>query len=90
MYEFHYDIIMKKYFRFNQITNTYHSDVKLLFTDTDSLTYLIKTYHLTKDMKTFKSELDTSNYPPDHELYSKDNAKVLGKMKDECGVKVKS
>ena len=27
---------------------------------------------------------DTSDYPVDHSLYSKTNAKVLGKMKDEC------
>ena len=27
---------------------------------------------------------DTSDYPVDHPLHSKTNAKVLGKMKDEC------
>ena len=27
---------------------------------------------------------DTSNYPSDHPCFSKTNAKVLGKMKDEC------
>ena len=26
---------------------------------------------------------DTSNYPPDHFLYSKQNEKVIGKFKDE-------
>ena len=33
----------------------------------------------------FKDEwFDTSEYPKDHFLYSSRNAKVLGKMKDEC------
>ena len=28
--------------------------------------------------------LDTSGYPRDHPLYSAENMKVIGKMKDEC------
>jgi hypothetical protein len=31
--------------------------------------------------------LDTSNYPRDHPLYSAENMKVIGKMKDECSGK---
>ena len=27
---------------------------------------------------------DTSDYPPEHPLYSRTNSKVLGKFKDEC------
>ena len=27
---------------------------------------------------------DTSNYPKDHPLYSVQNKKILGKMKDKC------
>jgi hypothetical protein len=35
-------------------------------------------------MKMFSDELDTSNYPKEHMLYSAKNNKVLGKFKDEC------
>ena len=35
-------------------------------------------------MQKEKREYDTSDYPPDHFLYSRDNAKVIGKFKDEC------
>jgi len=31
---------------------------------------------------------DTSNYPKDHPVYSGENKKVLGKMKDECAGRV--
>jgi hypothetical protein len=74
MYRFHYDVIKKRY----------GSQAKLLFTDTDSLTYHITTPNLYDDMKGFREYLDTSNYPPDHELFSLKNAKVLGLFKDEC------
>ena len=70
MYRFHYDIIEKRY----------GGRAKLLFTDTDSLTYHI-------DMRDFSDQLDTSNYPPTHTLYSLSNKMVLGKMEDECSGK---
>ena len=74
MFKFHFDIIKKRY----------GSNAKLLFTDTDSLTYHITTPDIYEDMKSFSHELDTSNYPKDHKLYSMKNNKVLGKFKDEC------
>ena len=60
---------------------------QLLFTDTDSLCYHIKTDDLYKDMLSFKDQLDTSNYAKDHPLYSHKNMAVLGKMKDETAGK---
>ena len=80
MYRFHYDVMLAKY----------GLDCKLLFTDTDSLCYHIKTDDLYRDMQTFSDDLDTSSYPRDSgrdaldTLYSPRNAKVLGKFKDEC------
>ena len=80
MYRFHYDIMLAKY-RLN---------CRLLFTDTDSFCYHIKTDDVYRDMQTFSDDLDTSSYPRDsaHDslksLYSSKNAKVLGKFKDEC------
>ena len=78
MYDFHYNFIKPKY----------GENVRLLFTDTDSLMYEIKTEDFYKDMTPYCKEwFDTSNYPKDHPLYSDLNKKVIGKMKDECGGK---
>jgi len=80
MYRFHYDVVLAKY-RLN---------CRLLFTDTDSFCYHIKTDDVYRDMYTFSDDLITSSYPRDsaHDtlrtLYSSKNAKVLGKFKDEC------
>jgi len=75
MYEFHYDVMKKNY----------GSNAQLLFTDTDSLCYHVTTNDLYADMMSLRDEwLDASEYPKDHKLYSPTNAKVLGKMKDEC------
>jgi len=53
MYRFHYDVIKKRYGPL----------AKLLFTDTNSLTYYITTPDLYADMQGFREHLDTSNYP---------------------------
>jgi hypothetical protein len=75
MYSFHYDVIVKKY----------GENARLLFTDTDSLTYVIRTDDIYRDMLPLKDQyFDTSDYAKDHFLYSPFNAKVLGMMKDEC------
>jgi hypothetical protein len=78
MYDFHYNVIVKKY----------GENARLLFTDTDSLAYIISTDDLYRDLIPLKDAyLDTSDYPADHFLHSKVNCKVLGKMKDECAGK---
>ena len=74
MYRFHYDVMLAKY----------GLNCRLLFTDTDSFCYSIQTDDLYDDMTTFSDHLDTSSYPKEHPLYSSQNAKVLGKFKDEC------
>ena len=73
MYSFHYEYIVPKY----------GDNAKLLFTDTDSLTYEVKTEDIYKDMLKDMDMFDTSEYPTDHLLYSNQNKKALGKMKDE-------
>ena len=73
MYDFHYNYIKKKY----------GDKAILLFTDTDSLCYIILTNDLYQDMKNDLYQFDTSDYKKDHFLYSSENKKVLGKMKDE-------
>ena len=45
-----------------------YKNIKLLFTDTDSLCYHIKTKDLYEDMKKDLHLYDTSDYPEDHIL----------------------
>ena len=75
MYKFHYDYILEKY----------GDKAKLLFTDTDSLTYHIKTEDLYRDNFENKHLFDFSDYNMNDEYRKCDNTnkKVIGKMKDE-------
>ena len=75
MAEFHYDVMLPQYG---------FKNLRLLFTDTDSLCYQVFTKDLYKDMHKLRHHFDTSDYPTNHFLYSHENAKVLGKLKDEC------
>ena len=59
------------------------SKAKLLFTDTDSLTYLIQTQDVYQDMNENQDLYDTSDYPKEHFLHSVVNKKGIGKFKDE-------
>ena len=73
MYDFHYNFIKKNF-----------SD-ELLFTDTDSLTYEIKSANVYKEFFKWKDLFDFSNYSKDWTFYDDINKKVIGKMKDEYG-----
>ena len=80
MCDFHYNYIVKKYGR----------KQKLLFTDTDSLAYEIKTEDFYQDIgNDVEDNFDTSNYAKNHSSGIKTGCKqkVIGKMKDECGGK---
>ena len=55
----------------------------MLFTDTDSLTYDIKSENVYKDFFKWKDLLDFTNYPKDSKFFDEANKKVIGKMKDE-------
>ena len=74
MYDFHYNYIKKKY----------GNKAKLLFTDTDSLTYEIEAEYVYQDFWNDKEIFDNSDYSKDSKFYSDDNKKVIGKMKDEA------
>ena len=73
MYDFHY-----KY-----IKEMYGNKAKLLFTDTDSLTYEIEAKDVYKDFFKDKDKFDNSDYPEYSPFYYKTNKKVIGKFKDE-------
>ena len=77
MFDFHYNFIRKKY----------GNKAELLFTDTDSLMYLIQTDDFYHDIKKdVKKKFDTSDYPENHPSGMKTgvNKKVIGKFKDEA------
>ena len=78
MFDFHYNFIKKKY----------GNKAELLFTDTDSLMYLIQTDDFYSDIKhDIRKKFDTSDYPQNHPSAIKTgvNKKVIGKFKDEVG-----
>ena len=80
MFDFHYNFIRKKY----------GNKAELLFTDTDSLIYLIQTDDFYSDIKhDIRKKFDTSDYPENHPSGIKTgvNKKVIGKFKDEVGGK---
>ena len=56
----------------------------MLFTDTDSLTYEIKS-DVCEEFYKWKDLFDFSNYSKDSRFYDDTNKKVIGKMKDEYG-----
>ena len=74
MYDFHY----------NFIKNKYVDRAKLLFTDTDSLTYEIEAEDVYQDVWYDKDKFDNSDYPENSPYRDKTNQKVIGKFKDEA------
>ena len=55
----------------------------MLFTDTDSLTYEIKSNDVYEELFKHKHLFDFSNYPKDSKIYGEANKNVIGKMKYE-------
>ena len=74
MYDFHYNYIKKKY----------GDKARLLFTDTDSLTYEIEAEDVYRDFWNDKDKFDNSDYPESSLYFDKTNKKVIGKFKDEA------
>ena len=60
-------------------------NAELLFTDTDSLTYEIKSENVYEEFYKWKDLFHFSNYSKDSRFYDDTNKKVIGKMKDEYG-----
>ena len=79
MYEFHYKSIKKKY----------GDKARLLFTDTDSLTYEIEAEDVYQDFWNDRNKFDNSEYLKHSKYYDETNKKVIGKFKDEaCGIPI--
>jgi hypothetical protein len=75
-------VLMYSYY-YNTLKKRYGDNMKLLFTDTDSLCIHVKTEDIYKDMLEFKDSLDCADYPVGHILHDKKNKKVIGKFKNE-------
>ena len=74
MYDFHYNFIKAKY-----------GDLAiLLFTDTDSLCYHIRTEDAYGDFYLSKGLFDNSDYEKSSKFFFDENKKVIGKFKDEA------
>ena len=73
MYDFHYNFIKKNF------------NAKLLFTDTDSLAYEIKSENVYEEFFKWKDLFDFSNYSKESKFFDDANKKVIGKMKVEFG-----
>ena len=71
MCDFHYNFIKKIF------------DAELLFTDTGSLTYEIKSENVYEKFFKWKDLFDFSNYSKDSKVFDEANKKVIGKMQDE-------
>ena len=73
MYDFHQNFIKKNF------------HVELLFTETDSLTYEIKSENVYKQFFKWNDLFDFANYSKDSKFFYETNKKVIGKMKYEFG-----
>ena len=75
MYDFHYNVMKEKY----------GDKCELIYTDTDSLVYEIKTDDLYSEMFEMKEYFDLSDVKID-KFKSNENKKVVGKFKDESNM----
>ena len=67
---------------YHEMFKKYYGDnMNLLFVDTDSLSYQIKTKNIYEDLKIFRDVFDFSNYPKDHPLHDEKNKAVPGLLK---------
>ena len=76
IYEFNYKYIKSEF------------DANLLFKDTGSLVYEIKTEDVYEDFYEDKKLLDLSDYPLNSKFFDPVNKKIIGKMKDEFKGKI--
>ncbi len=74
MYDFHYNVMK----------NMYRNKINIVYSDTDSLVYEIRTSNFFDDIKRkLFSYFDTSNYPKNHYCYSDRRKNQPGYFKDE-------
>ena len=79
MYDFHYNYIKRKY----------NNRARLLFTDTDSLTYEIEAEDYRRTFGMTKTCSTTAIIRRSHHIIAMSIKKIIGKFKDEaCGIPI--
>ena len=76
MYDIHYNFVKNNF------------DAELLFTDTDSLAYEIKSENVYEEFYKWKDLFDFSNYSKDSRYYDDTNKKVIGKINLNSNLKM--
>ena len=71
-------------YSYNYTRQKYLNKAKLLFTDTDSLTYEIEAEDVYRDFWNNKDRFDIGDYAADCKYFDKTNKKVIGKFEDEA------
>ena len=71
-------------FHHNYIKNKYGDKARVLFTDTDSLTYEIEAEYVYKEFWKDMDKFYNSGYSKDSTYFDPTNKKVIGKFKDEA------
>ena len=74
------------YFHYQQMKA--NMNLELLYRDTDSFIYAIKTEDVYADLQKLSDSFDVSNYPSDHFLFSNENKKTVLKFKDDAAGKI--
>ena len=77
--------VLMNEFHFDYIKNKYGNNSRLLFTDSDSLMYEIKTEDIYEDFSNNKEMFDFSNYSTKSKYYDDSNKLAIEKMNDEIG-----
>ena len=77
--------VLMNEFHFDYIKNKYGNNSRLLFTDSDSLMYEIKTDDIYEDFSSNREMFDFSNYSTKSKYYDDSNKLAIEKMNDEIG-----
>ena len=77
--------VLMNEFHFDYIKNKYGNNSRLLFTDSDSLMYEIKTEDIYEDFSSNREMFDFSNYLTKSKYYDDSNKLAIEKMNDEIG-----
>ena len=64
------DLAKKYMFEFHYTKMKPNLELELLYSDTDSFLYALKTEDIYENFKFFQTDFDFFNYPSDHPLYS--------------------
>ena len=72
-------------FKYRHGCQIFGEDMRITYMDTDSfiIKHNLSNEELEQKMKEHQELFDLSTYPTDHPLYSKENKKIIGKMKNE-------